>query len=439
MKTWNRRHVLRAAGASLLLPFLPSILPRSAWGQETEPPVRVLFWYIPNGIHMADWTPTRTGANYDLPYILQPLAAVQSQVSVLTGVDNMAGRYPRPGDHARGTGAFLTCNTPEYTGSASYSNAISIDQVIANQIGDATPFPSLQLGLSGGANSGQCDSGYPCAYQNSISWADAYTPLPKITGPRQAFDRMFGGTGVDDPVIAARRRQLKLSILDEVAEDASSLSNRMSASDRRKMDQYLTGVRAVERRLAGLGGAVCEPPDRPPTRLDVPAHSAVMNELMAVAFECDLTRVISYMFANGGSGRSHTWLPGASGNHHGFSHHQGLASNHAALRVIDRWEIEQFSSFLQLLDGRTDSDGNSLLDNSLIVLGSEIGDGDRHNHDNLPVLLAGGGRGAHRAGRHITFSGQKSLGDLFISMARAAGAELNTFGSDGIGPMTEIA
>lgn len=436
MSRWSRRHVLRAAGASLLLPFLPSLLPRSARADET-PPVRLLFWYVPNGMHMADWTPSRDGADYDLPYILEPLAPVQRHVSVLTGLDNMAGRFPRPGDHARGTGCFLTCVTPRYTGDASVENGVSIDQVVAGQIGEQTPFPSLQLGLDGGATSGQCDSGYPCTYQNAISWTDAYTPLPKVTNPRLVFDRLFGGTGTDDPVVAARRRALELSILDAVSEDARALQTRLSTSDRRKLDQYLTGVREVEKRLEGLGGGACTPPERPEGRVDVPTRSTLMNELMAVAFECDVTRVISYMFANGGSGRNHTWLPGAGGNHHGISHHQGQQSNYDKLRIINRWEVSQLVDFLQRLETRTDTDGTSLLDNTLVVMSSEIADGNRHNHDDLPVLLAGGGGGAHRPGRHLRF-GTRSLADLYTSMARAAGASVDRFGMNGTGPLPEI-
>ena len=167
---WSRRTVLRAAGASLMLPFLPSIMPRAAWAQESKPPVRLLFWYVPNGMHMADWKPSGTGEGYDLPYILEPLAPVQSKVSVLTGLANMNGSYPRPGDHARGTGCFITCRTPEYTGDASVRLGVSVDQLVADMIGEETPFPSVQLGLDGGANSGQCDSGYGCSYVRSISW-----------------------------------------------------------------------------------------------------------------------------------------------------------------------------------------------------------------------------------------------------------------------------
>jgi len=435
---WTRRTVLRAAGASLLLPFLPSLAPRAAWGQEAAPPVRLVYWYVANGMHMADWRPSSTGAGYDLPYILEPLASVQSKVSVLSGLANMSGSYPRPGDHARGTGCFITCRTPEYTGDASVRNGISIDQVVAREIGEATPFPSLQLGLEGGANSGQCDSGYPCSYQRSISWTDELTPLPKVTDPRLLFDRLFGGTGDNDPVAAARRRALQLSVLDAVADDAAGIKNRLSATDARKLDQYMTGVREVEKRLEGLGGGSCSTPDRPERNLDLPTRSRLMNEMMTVALECDVSRTVTYMFANGGSGRSHSWI-GRSGNHHGFSHHQGNPDSHAALRDIDRWEVGELADFLQRLDGVTEADGSTLLDNTLVMFGSEISDGDRHNHDDLPVLLAGGGGGAVRQGRHISFPRRTPIANLLISMANAAGVPISSFGVDGTGPLSELA
>lgn len=425
---WSRRSFLRAAGVSLSLPLLPSLLPRDAWAQDGTPPVRLLYYYVPCGIHMAHWTPNATGPGYDLPPILKPLASIQDKVSVISGLANMSGRDSRPGDHARGTGCFITCELPTY---GSVLLGPSIDQVVAASIGDQTPFPSLQLGIDGGANSGNCDSGYACAYQRSISWVNDTTPLPKIVDPRILFDQLFTGVGGEDPVLAERRRQLKLSILDNVAQDATRLQSRMAASDKVKLDQYLTGVREVEKRIDALGTNVCVPPDRPGRGLDVPTRVDIMSDLMKIAFECDLTRVITFMLANGGSGRSHSWI-GTPGNHHGFSHHQGNPASHLALSQINTWEIEVFASFLAKLDGVSETNG-TLLDNSLIMLGSEISDGNRHNHDDLPVLLAGGGGGAVTPGRHIAFnvSDREPVANLLLSMADAAGVPLTRFGSDG--------
>jgi hypothetical protein len=427
-RPWSRRAFLRGAGVTLALPLLPSLLPRAARSDDA-PPVRLVFWYVANGIHMPAWRPTRTGEGYDLPTILEPLAGVQGHVSVLSGLTNLAGRFNLPGDHARGTGCFLTCERPELTSDATIRNGISVDQVAAQALGDATLFPSLQLGLESGGSTGNCDSGYSCAYTRNISWADAQTPLPKLHDPRVVFDRLFAGLEGADPEAAERRRALRLSVLDAVREDATRLQGRASAADRAKLDQYLTGVREVERRIEDFDPGVCAVPERPADG-DVPARAAAMNELMTVALQCDLTRFVSYMFANGGSGRSHTWIDGAAGNHHSISHHQNDPEQHARLVAINRWEVAVFADFIQRLADAEDAAGGRLIDNTLVVFGSEISDGNRHNHDDLPTLLAGAGGGAVRAGRHLDLRGEP-VANLYLAMLRAVGVERATFGMDG--------
>jgi hypothetical protein len=436
---WSRRDILRGAGVSIALPLLPSLLPREARAQDGKPPVRLVYWYVADGVHMPAWRPSRTGTGYDLPSSLEPLAPIQDKVTVLSGLANMSGRYNLPGDHARGTGCFLTCERPVFTDDASHYNGVSVDQVAAQARGDETLFPSLQLGLEGGSSAGNCDSGYGCAYVRSISWADATTPLPKIVDPRTAFDRMFSGLDGSDPIEAARRRTLRLSVLDAVTDDAARMQRKMGATDRAKLDQYLTGVRELEKRVEDLDEQdVCTPPDRPEQGLTTPAKAAAMGAIMATALQCDLTRVISYMFANGGSGRSHTWL-GISDNHHGLSHHQNDPSKQEKLAVINRWEVEVFVSFLQQLDAFEEADGSTLLDNSLVMFGSEISDGNRHNHDDLPVLLAGAGGGAVTPGRHLTFTGQEPIANLYLSMLDAFGAPQTSFGSDSTGKLAGLA
>lgn len=435
---WSRRAILRGAGVSLALPLLPSLLPRAARAQDNTPPTRLVFWYVANGVHMPAWRPTRTGAGYDLPSSLVGLTPVQDKVSVLSGLANMSGSFNRPGDHARGTGCFITCERPEYTDNATHYNGISVDQVAAAERGGETLFPSLQLGLDGGSNSGSCDSGYGCAYVHSISWADATTPLPKVTDPRTTFDRLFSGLDGTDPADIERRRALRLSVLDAVSADATRLQRKMGATDRAKLDQYLTGVREVEKRVESLDDQVCSPPGRPERGLDVPERAAAMGALMAVALQCDLTRVISYMFANGGSGRSHTWL-GFSDNHHGLSHHQSDAAKQAKIAQINTWEVDVFASFLQRLEAIEEVDGSTLLDNTLVMFGSEISDGNRHNHDDLPVLLAGGGAAGIDQGRHLQFTGREPIANLYLSMLDAFGAPQSSFGSDSTGPLAGLA
>jgi hypothetical protein len=435
---WSRRAFLRGTGVALALPLLPSLLPKQAWADGDKPPVRLVFWYVPNGIHMPAWRPAASGAGYDLPLILEPLAPVQHQVSVLSGLTRLAGQFNIPGDHARGTGCFLTCERPHFTSDANILNGISVDQVAAQAIGDQTPFSSLQLGLEAGGSTGNCDSGYSCAYVRNISWSDERTPLPKQHDPRVVFDRLFADYDQPDPVAAERRRALRLSVLDAVADDAQDLQRKAGASDRIKLDQYLTGVREVERRIDAMGaGAVCEVPGRPGTSLSVPQRAEVMNELMAVALQCDMTRIISYMFANGGSNRNHSWISGASGGHHEISHHQNVAAEQQKIAAINRWEVELFSSFLQRLEGMVEADGSRVLDNTLVLFGSEISDGNRHNHDNLPVLLAGGGGGAVTPGRHVVYD-REPVADLYLAMLQAVGVTRSTFGMDGTRPLAGL-
>lgn len=433
---WTRRAFLRGAGVALALPALPSLFATSARSDDA-PPVRLIFWYVANGIHMPAWTPSTTGRDYDLPLILEPLAPIQHQVSVLTGLTNMAGRFSLPGDHARGTGCFLTCERPEHTADANIRNGISIDQVAAQATEGATPYPSIQLGLESGGSTGNCDSGYSCAYTRNISWADDRTPLPKMHDPRVVFDRLFGGMEEADPELAERRRALRLSVLDAVADDARRLQQRAGASDRQKLDQYLTGVRDVERRIESMDAGVCDVPGRPESGLDLPERALAMNDLMAMAVQCDLTRFVSYMFANGGSGRSHTWIDGASGNHHGISHHQNNPAEHRKLERINRWEVSVFADFLQRLQAMPEGEEGTVLDNTLVLFGSEISDGNRHNHDDLPVLLAGGGGGAVQPGHHRVYA-DEPIADLYLAMLQAVGVTRSAFGMDGTRPLSGL-
>jgi len=387
-----------------------------------------VFWFVANGIHMPAWRPDTEGPGYDLKRVLEPLAPIQDKVSVLTGLANMTGRVPRPGDHARGTASFLTCATPEFTSDASSYVGQSVDQLAAEGAGDDTLFPSLQLGLEGGVSSGTCDSGYPCAYQRNISWADATTPLPKIHDPRTAFERLFGGLADADPEAAARRRALRLSILDAVREDAGALQRNLGRSDAAKLDQYLTGVREVEQRIQALEDQACDAPEAPARGLDVPARAEAMSRLIVAALQCDMTRVVSHMFANGASGRNHSWIEGASGNHHGISHHQNNPAQHEKLVRINRWEVEVFVRFLQQLDAVEEADGQSLLDHCAVLFGSEISDGNRHNHDDMPLLLAGSAGGRLRTGEHRVYSNREPVANLYLVLLEAFGVAPPDFG-----------
>ncbi len=424
----SRRLFLGGAGVALGLPMFESLLGSQARAAE-EQPRRILAYYIPDGIHMPAWRPTVEGPGYDLPTILAPIASVQSKVNVISGLANFPARPDGPGDHASGTGAFLTVAHPYKTSGADIQNGVSMDQVAAEHLKDLVRIPSMQLGIEGGNGVGDCDSGYSCAYARNISWTSATQPLPKVTSPGVVFDQLFQGF---DPQTTAeeklRRLHYRSSILDYVREDAKSLQTRLGATDRIKLDQYLTAVDDLEAQIEKLKtGPSCDPIPKPADPGDLIEHVAIMTQLMVLAFQCDATRVISFMLANAGSNRSYDFL-GVSGGHHEISHHQDLQANFDALTIIDTWEVQMFANLLEQLDAVVDIDGNTLLDNSLCFFSSEISDGNAHNHDDMPILLAGRGGGDVVSGRHLVYGGDPSVAKLFISMLQNVGSPVNDFG-----------
>lgn len=434
----SRRALLGGAGAVLALPFLESALPRPVRAQNAAPPLRFLAYYVPCGIRMQHWTPSTTGTGYDLPLILEPLAGVQEHVSVLSKLANRPARPDGPGDHASGTGAFLTCAHPRKTEGADIQNGISLDQYMANALGDDTTLRSLQLGIDGGSSAGGCDSGYSCAYARNVSWSGPATPLPKLTDPAIVFDRLFAG--FDSQASAqelARRQRQSSSLLDYVRADATALSGKLGMSDRAKLDEYLTGVRELEQRImSGSNGPMCDPGMRPTTDLSYPEHVKVMSDLMVLAMQCDVTRFTTFMIGNAGSNRGYDFL-GVTGGHHELSHHGGDAAKLDALTTIGTWEVEQFAYLIDRMS-KVDEGGESLLDHSVVFFSSEIEDGDSHSHFNMPILLAGKGNGAFTPGRHVVFDGEPSVGNLFVSILNAFGMDDATFGDDGMGPLSGV-
>ncbi len=423
----NRRAVLRGVGASLALPWLEAMLPNataagvsSATKIAKAAPRRMAFFYVPNGVHMQDWKPKAEGKGYELPEILKPLAARKDDLLVLSGLAQMKSfaNGDGPGDHARSLASFLTGVQALKTDGANIRVGVSVDQVAAQALASQTRFSSLELGIDRGAQSGNCDSGYSCAYSSNISWRSASTPMAKEINPRLVFERLFASEGGN----RAKRDQYRLSILDFVNEDAQRLKNRLGSSDQRKLDEYLTSVRDIEVRLARSEKQSDEErssktPDYPrPTGIpkDYPEHIRLMLDLMVLAFQGDVTRVSTFMFANEGSTRSYAFM-GVPEGHHDLSHHAGDPKKHEKIKKINIFHIEQFAYFLNKMASIREGDGN-LLDHSMIVYGSGISDGNRHNHDDLPVLLAGKGNGTLKPGRHIVYKNQTPLNNLYLSM-----------------------
>jgi Protein of unknown function (DUF1552) len=435
----TRRTVLRGMGAAIALPWLEAMAPVGAWAdglssdKGNATPKRMAFLYVPNGVHMADWTPKESGPGFQIPPTLKALEAYKDQLLVLTGLaqNNADALGDGPGDHARSLACFLTGTHPLKTNGAGIRVGISVDQAAAQVVGRQTRLPSLELGIERGAQSGNCDSGYSCAYSSNISWRSANMPMAKEINPKLVFDRLFASRSRSGSAADRIKRELyQRSILDLVLDDAQQLHKRIGMSDRRKIDEYLTAVREVEMRITQSEKAAKSLPANGLTRPkgipdDVGEHIRLMFDLIALSFQCDATRICTFMYANEGSNRSYPSIDVTDG-HHDLSHHGGDVKKHEKLKIINRFHIEQFAYLLGKL--KSISEGpRSLLDTAMIVYGSGISDGDRHNHDDLPVLMAGKGGGTIKPGRHLKVEPQP-LNNLFLAMLDRLGVSLDRLG-----------
>jgi len=443
----SRRVVLRGVGAAVGLPLLDAMLPaRTLRAQDgsARPPVRMAFVYVVNGMHMPDWTPEKTGRDFALPPILQPLAPYQSQLTVLSGL-TLNGARPLGdggGDHARSAAAFLTGAHPKKTDGADITNGVSVDQVAASMIGQQTRLASLELGLDGSAKAGNCDSGYSCAYTSNLSWRSPTSPVAKETDPAAVFDRLFRS---DSPDVSqqqrAKQQRDRTSVLDLVLEDAQDLQRRLGGADRQKLEEYLYAVRDIERRMEHAEverNAQARVPDYPRPE-GVPEeyekHARLMFDLMTLAMQSDATRVLTFMFANEGSNRNYPQIDISEG-HHDLSHHGNDADKQAKISKINRYQVSLFAHLVEQLAKTPEGDG-SLLDNCMIVYGSGIGDGNRHNHDQLPIALLGRGGGTIDAGRHLTYPRETPLTNLYVSLLARVGASVPSHG-DSTGPLPDL-
>ncbi len=435
----SRRTFLGGGTAiAIALPMLEAMLPtRRAQAHGPMDPQRLLTFYVPCGINMSDWTPAQTGSGWAATPILAPLADADllGDVTVLSGLNNAPGQSDGAGDHAAGTGAFATAFHVNKSESV-ITNDTSVDQVYAEFIGGATSVRSMQLGMDGGGNVGNCDSGYGCAYIRNISW-QGNTPLPKLTEPQTAFDLLFSGFDPGASAVELQRIKAKrLSVLDYALDDATSLQSKLGPTDRVKLEQYLDSVRELELRVQAEPEApACELEPGFPGEVagDIDARVKVMLDIIIKSFQCDRTRVVSFMLANGASGRDYGFI-GAPGGHHNLSHHGGSQATQDMLTIIDRWEVEKFAYLLQGLKDSPEGEGSNVLENSMVFFSSEIEDGNSHSHNNMPVLVGGHGGGTMPVGQHLQFDGDP-LGNLFVDMLQKLGVDTNTFGDDGSGPL----
>lgn len=437
MKQINRRTFLRGVGTVMAVPVLEKFIPAKAlaagWAAPDKP-VRMAFLFVPNGVDMKNWTPKEAGALPGaLPEVLSPLNGLQKDINVVTGLTqhHAFANGDGPGDHARSTAAWLTGVQAKKTSGSDIRNGISADQVAALHIGQKTKFASLELGCERGAVSGDCDSGYSCAYSSNISWRSETTPMAKEVNPRLVFERLFG-TGKDADTEAKTRRDFfRQSILDVVSEDAAKLKGQLGTRDANKLDEYFQGIREIELRLqkfennqAKLMEAGLIRPNGIPA--DYAEHIRLMGDMMILAFQADLTRVATFMFANDGSNRSYHQI-GVSDGHHDISHHGHDSGKLLKKKQIDLFHVHQLAYILNRMKEIKEVDG-SMLDNTILVYGAGISDGDAHNHDNLPILLAGSGGGKLPTGRHVVFPNHTPMNNLFLSMLDSVGVRVEKLG-----------
>jgi len=424
-----RRTFLKGMGAVVALPALDAMTPAFASrldrrslgeGGLSTPPLRLAFTYVPNGVTMAHWTPAGEGAGFECSRILKPLERFREHTLVLSGLAHRNGRAlgDGPGDHARAAASYLTGVHPRKTAGADIQNGISVDQIAAQHLGARTRFASLELGCDDSRTVGNCDSGYSCAYTNSLAWRGPATPMPPETNPRLVFERLFGDIDTSLPAETRARRLLyRRSILDLVTERTAAITATLGAADKRKLDEYLSSVREIERRIES---AEQDPTDLvpvidKPTGIPVlyPDYVKLMFDLQVIAFQTDLTRVVTMMMGREGSMRTYPEI-GVPDPHHPLTHHRGNAEWIEKVTQVNVLHMELFAGFIEKLNATPDGDG-TLLDHSMIVYGSGLSDGNRHTHEDLPVLLVGRG-GRFRGGSHIVYPKDTPMTNLYLTL-----------------------
>ena len=437
----NRRGFLRGLGAFVALPAMESFRPLMAAGAAraiattaSGAPLRMAYLYIPNGVNLEHWRPKGTTASYKLGDTFKPMEALRNDFQIFTGFEQQfaAANGDGPGDHARGVATFLTSAQARKTAGSDIKLGVSIDQIAAMAAQKETRLPSLELGTDAARNAGNCDSGYSCAYQFNLSWRSETQPMSPEANPRQVFERLFGaGDSKERASSLGQRYASKKSVLDFVEQDAKALQKYLGRSDRHKLDEYLTGVREIERQIekAESMGLPKDPgvpaPDGKPDSYK--EHLRLMMDMMVLAFKTDSTRISTFLMAHDGSGRSFKEI-GVNDGHHNISHHQRNPDNLAKLAKIDLFYMEQLAYFLDKLKSTPDVDGKSLLHNSMIVYGGCISDGDRHNHNDLPIVVAGNAGGAFTPGRHVDLGEDVPLSNLYLRMLEEFGVNQKRFG-----------
>jgi hypothetical protein len=436
-KALQRRTFLRGVGTTLALPLLDAMVPAmTAFAASPAKPVRRLgYVYIPMGSNIAQWTPPGSDKLDELSPSLSALAPVKEHLTVVT---NLEVKNAYPGTHATSNASFLSCATSKWTESTDYRLATTADQIAAQHIGGETRLPSLELAMDLLTTVGQCDNGYACVYQNNLSWSSPTTPLPAEAHPRIVFERLFGDGGST----AERQAEMRenSSLLDWVSEDIGRLQRKLGPGDRTKVNQYLDTIREVERRIQKAEAAAADSrlPDleRP---VGVPAayadHARLMFDLQALALQADVTRVITFQLARETSTRTYPEI-GVPDPHHPLTHHNNDPEKLAKVAKINAFHVSLFAYFLEKLKSTPDGDG-SLLDHTVYLYGSGMGNPNVHDHVNLPILVAGGAGGSLKGGRHIRYAEPAPLANLHLTLLDKVGVHLDRF-ADSNGEMKQL-
>jgi len=430
-KALARRTFLRGMGTAVALPFLDAMVPAMAATRSAKLPVRMAFVYVPNGIIMDGWNPDYEGPLRELPRILKPLEPYREDITLFGNLTHNTGRalLDGAGDHGRCCASYLTGVQPRKT-VTDIKAGVSFDQIVANQVGKQTRFPSLELGMEDARQAGDCDSGYSCAYTNNLAWKSETQPLPPVLDPRALFERLFGNGMALTPEARARENFYRRSILDFVSDDTRKLETGLGPTDRRKLDEYLSSIREIERQIekAERNNAQIDPHMEKPYGVpaDFAEHFKLMADMMTVAFQADLTRVITFLVTHEGTSRPYREIDIPDG-HHPLTHHRNQADMIEKVARINSYHVRQFAAWIAKMRTIREGDG-TLLDNCMIVYGAGLSDGNRHLHEDLPTLIAGRGGSHFKTGRRIVYRRETPMCNLYLTMMERMGVHVEHFG-----------
>lgn len=437
-KALARRTFLRGLGASIALPALDAMAPALASSTLPGPtPVRMAFVYVPNGIDMRHWNPSYEGALGELPRTLKPMEPFCSDITLLGNLTHNGGRalLDGAGDHGRCCGGYLSGVQVRKT-YVDIKAGISCDQIVANEVGKKTRFPSLEIGMEDSRQAGDCDSGYSCAYTNNLAWRSETQPLPPLLDPRALFERLFGNGVILSPEQRALQSKYRRSILDFVTADTQKLQSNLGPTDKRKLDEYLSSIRSIETQLEKAEKDNSQINPGMPKPYGVPAdfaeHFKLMTDMITVAFQADLSRVVTFLVTREGSSRAYREI-GIPDGHHPLTHHQNNPEMMEKVAQINHYHVKQFAGWIEKLKATKEGDGN-LLDNSMIAYGAGLSDGNRHTHEDLPLLLAGRAGGKIKPGRRIVYRKETPISNLYMTMMDNMGVKTEHFG-DATGPL----